>query len=77
MSVKVTVRIPRVLKERMDRLAHINWSEIVRRTIEEKAREEEVKRALEVMEEISSKAKPERPTAEIIREFRDRRCPKA
>ncbi|MEM2384934.1 MAG: hypothetical protein QXX99_02050 [Candidatus Bathyarchaeia archaeon] len=74
MSVKITVRIRRDLKERMDKLTHVNWSEIIRRAIEEKVRKEEIKRALEVMEEISSKAKSEKPTAEVIREFRDRRC---
>ncbi|MEM1582658.1 MAG: VapB-type antitoxin [Candidatus Bathyarchaeia archaeon] len=75
MSVKITVRIQKNLKERMDKLTHVNWSEIIRRAIEEKVREEEVKQALMVMDEISSKAKPEKPTAEIIREFRDKRCP--
>lgn len=75
MSVKITVRIQKELKERMDRFAHINWSEVIRKAIEEKVREEEVKEALKVMEEISSKAKPQRPIAEVIREFRDGRCP--
>jgi len=73
MSVKITVRIPRELKEKMDRFSHVNWSEVVRRALEEKVREEEVKWALKVMEEISRKAKPERSLAEVIREFRDRR----
>jgi len=41
--------------------------------LEEKVREEEIKWALKVMEEISRKAKPEKPVAEMIREFRDRR----
>jgi len=41
--------------------------------LEEKVREEEVERALKAMEEISRKAKPEKPVAEIIRKFRDRR----
>jgi len=57
----------------MDRFRHINWSDVVRRAIEEKVREEEVRCALKVMEEISRKAKPEKSVAEIIREFRDRR----
>ena len=73
MSAKLTVRIPRELKERMERFSHVNWSEVVRRAIEEKVREEEIKWALNTMEEISRKARPERPAAEIIREFRDRR----
>jgi len=73
MSVKITVRIPRELKERMDRLSHVNWSDVVRRALEEKVREEEVKWALRVMDEISNKARPGKPLAEVIREFRDRR----
>lgn len=73
MSVKLTVRIPRELKERMDRFSHVNWSDVVRRAIEEKVREEEVKWAFRVMDDISAKARPGRPPAEVIREFRDRR----
>jgi len=73
MSVKITVRIPRELKERMDRFRNVNWSDVIRRAIEEKVREEEVEWALKVMDEISRKAKPEKPLAEVIREYRDRR----
>jgi len=73
MSVEITVRIPRELKEKMDRFSHINWSDVIRRALEEKVREEEVKWALKVVEEISCKAKPKRHLAEIIREFRDHR----
>ena len=74
MSVKITVRIPRELKERMDMFSHVNWSEVVRKAIEKKLREEEVKLALKIMSEISAKAKPEKPLTKVIREFRDRRC---
>jgi len=73
MSVKITVRIPRELKERMEKFRHVNWSDVIRRALEEKVREEEINWALKVMEEISRKAKPEKSVAEIIREFRDRR----
>ncbi|MCE4599134.1 MAG: hypothetical protein F7C81_02940 [Desulfurococcales archaeon] len=41
-----------------------------RRFVERKS---EVRWALRVMEEISRKARPSRPLAEVIREFRDRR----
>ena len=74
LSVKVTVRVPRELKKRMDMFSYVNWSEVVRKAIEEKVREEEVKLALKIMGEISAKAKPEKPLAKVIREFRDRRC---
>jgi len=36
-------------------------------------REEGVKRALRVMDEISRKSKPEKPLADVIRKFRDSR----
>ena|GEM_PF-827170 len=42
MSNVVTVRVSRLLKKRMDRLAHINWSGLIRdfiaRTVEEEER---------------------------------------
>jgi len=73
MSAKLTVRIPRELKERMDRFKDINWSEVVRKAVEERLREEEVRWALRVMDELSRKARPQKPLTEVIREFRDRR----
>ena len=35
MSVNITVRVPRRLAERMRRHREVNWSEVVRRSIEE------------------------------------------
>ena len=35
MSVNFTVRVPRKLYERMKRHSEVNWSEVVRRAIEE------------------------------------------
>lgn len=72
-SAKITVRVPLELKRRMEKYRNINWSEVVRRAIEEKLRELELERALKTMDEIASKARPSRPLAEVIREFRDRR----
>jgi len=71
MSVKITIRIPKELKERMEKLRHVNWSDVIRRALEEKVREEEINWTLKVIEEISHKAKPGKPVAEVIREFRD------
>ena len=72
-STKITVRIPLELKRRMEKYPDVNWSEVVRRAIVEKLREVEVKRALMIMNEIASKARPGRPLAEVIRRFRDER----
>lgn len=73
MSAKITVRIPLELKRRMERFSSVNWSDVVRRAIEEKLRELEVREAIEAMDEIASKARSVRSLAEVIREFRDRR----
>ncbi len=43
MSVVVSFRIDKRLKEKMDKLKHINWSEVVRRAIEEVVRREEAR----------------------------------
>ncbi len=43
MSVVVSFRIDKKLKERMDRLKHINWSEVVRRAIYEVVVREEAR----------------------------------
>ncbi len=65
MSVVVSFRIDKKLKERMDQLKHINWSEVVRRAIYEVIVREEakmrgkdydrIKRALLKSEELSRK----------------------
>ncbi len=65
MSIVVSFRIDKKLKERMDQLKHINWSEVVRRAIYEVIVREEakmrgkdydrIKRALLKSEELSRK----------------------
>ena len=41
MNEVVSFRVKRELKEKMERLRHINWSEVVRRAIEETIKREE------------------------------------
>ena len=41
MSEVISFRVKRELKEKMERLRHINWSEVVRRAIEETIKREE------------------------------------
>jgi len=41
LSAVISFRIDRRLKERMERLKHVNWSAVVRRAIEEVVRREE------------------------------------
>jgi len=43
LSVVVSFRIDKKLKEKMDKLKHINWSEVVRRAIYETIVREEAK----------------------------------
>jgi len=56
MSVDLTVRIPRSLMEKMKRYSEINWSEVVRKSIEEYIRRLEESRtevqAEEIVEEL-------------------------
>ncbi|MEM1610888.1 MAG: hypothetical protein QXQ57_04490 [Sulfolobales archaeon] len=73
MSIKITVRIPLELKKRMEMYSDVNWSEVIRKAIEEKLRELEVKEALKIMDEIASKAKPGESLTDVIRRFRDER----
>ena len=76
MSAVISVRIPRKLKEEMDRLRDVvNWSEEIRRFIE--SRVEEIKRA-RVLEEVRRVIEelPEVPRGTVVsyvREDRDSR----
>jgi post-segregation antitoxin (ccd killing protein) len=49
----------------------INLSELMRKAIEEEVRKREIEWALTVMEEISDKARLDKPSNQLIREFRD------
>ena len=52
MSVNITVRVPRWLAERMKRHREVNWSEVVRRSIEEYLRRLDEARRLETPGEL-------------------------
>ena len=82
MSTVVSFRISRRLKERMDRLKHVNWSEVVRRAIYETVVREEarlrvkdaerLKRAVFRSEELSRRVAGWN-SVEEIRRWRERR----
>ncbi|RLE95895.1 MAG: hypothetical protein DRJ55_00945 [Thermoprotei archaeon] len=82
MSTVVSFRISRELKERMDKLKHVNWSEVVRRAIYEVVVREEAKlrrkdvrklrRAALKSEELSRKVTGW-SSVEEIRRWRERR----
>ncbi len=72
-SVVIAVRIPRKLKEELDALG-INYSEEIRRFLEQRVREEKAKRLIKEIEEIA-KSIPRisgNLAIEMIREDRDR-----
>ena len=75
MSVVISFRIPKKLKERMDALRdRVNWSEEVRRFIEERVRVLEQVKAIEELEEVirSLPKVPRGTTIKYVREDRDR-----
>jgi len=71
MSSTFTVRIPRELKEKMKKLP-VEWSEEVRRFIEEKVKRLELIGAIEEIELRVEKRRLRVNSAKLIREDRER-----
>ncbi len=74
MSVVVSFRIPRELKEKMDRLrSYVDRSEEARRFIENRIKEFEQQKAIEELEEIVKRLPtcPRGTTIRYVREDRD------
>ena len=71
MSSTFTVRIPRELKEKMKKLP-VEWSEEVRRFIEEKVKSLELMGAIEEIELRAEKRRLKVNSAKLIREDRER-----
>ncbi|MHA1609700.1 MAG: hypothetical protein ACTSUJ_06810 [Candidatus Njordarchaeales archaeon] len=72
----VSVRVSEEIKRRMDRLKHINWSEVIRRAIIKVLEEEEgrnLAKALLINERIRKKAPEGWDSTELIRFWRDHR----
>jgi post-segregation antitoxin (ccd killing protein) len=67
--VTISTKVRRSLVEKTRRYG-INLSELMRKAVEEEVRKKEVEWALNVMEEISRKARLDRPSNELIRESR-------
>ena len=74
MSVVISVRVPKKLKEEMDRLSsYVNWSEEIRRFLEERVKELRRKLILEEVRKVIEKL-PEAPrgtAVSYVREDRD------
>ncbi|MCS7365303.1 MAG: hypothetical protein NDF54_07705 [archaeon GB-1867-035] len=54
----ITIRIPKELKEKMRKYKEINWSEVIRKALEEKIRIQEKIEAVRKIDEIRRKVKP-------------------
>ena len=74
MSAVISVRVPRELKEKMDRLKFkVNWSEEIRKFLERRVEELQRRRVLEEVHEIIEQV-PESgrgTAARYVREDRD------
>lgn len=72
----VTVRVDERLKREMERLSHINWSEVVRKALERKVKEESGRNLAEAVllnEKLRKKAPESWDSAEVIRAWRRRK----
>jgi len=72
----ISVRIDPELKEKMDALKHLNWSEIIRKAIKSKIQDEnELNKAKAVLlnEKIRKIAPENFNSVDIIRKFRTER----
>jgi len=81
----VTVRVDRELKKRMNRLRHVNWSEVIRRALAERIALEESLSSLRIVDvrrlgeairdqdRLRSKTTGKWSGAEEIRKWRDLR----
>jgi hypothetical protein len=69
--VNVTVSVPENLKQRMERLKGINWSEVARNAFEEAARRQERLSAANAIKRLREKSGPGWSGAREVRKWRD------
>jgi len=72
MSATFTIRIPRKLKERMEKNP-VQWSREVRSFLEERVKQIELTKTLKELELRTEQRKTETDSAVLIREDRERR----
>jgi hypothetical protein len=68
----ISVRVDEDLKEKMGKYPHINWSEYIRENIERRIKQEDMKKASEIMDRLSQKTDPGWRGAEEIHRWRHR-----
>jgi len=72
----VTVRVEEKLKREMEKLPHINWSEVIRATVEQRIKEEGGKNLAEAVllnERLRKKAPQGWDSTTVIKQWRQRR----
>lgn len=70
--ITVSTKVKRELLEKARRYG-VNVSHVLRKALEEEVKRRETQWALSAIEEISRKASLEKPSEELLREFRDKR----
>lgn len=76
MLAVISVRVSEEVKRRMERLKHINWSEVVRKAIMKVLEEEEgrsLAKAVLLNEKVRKKAPEGWDSTEVIRYWREHR----
>ncbi len=69
----VTVRVPAEMHEQMKNLKDINWSEEIRNAIEERLRQEHMKKASDIQDRLRKKSRGKWSGAKEIRKWRERK----
>jgi len=69
----ITIRVSEDIKRKMREFKNVNWSEYLREAIVRKIREEEMKSACAVMDEIAAKTREGWSGVDEIRKWRDSR----
>jgi len=71
-TVTLSIRIRRDLKEKMEKLKHIDWRREIEEFIERRIREEELRAIIETVESVLKGVAPSpEPAWKSIREFRE------
>jgi predicted alpha/beta-fold hydrolase len=70
-TANITISVPEDLKRCMQRLKHINWSEVARRAFEEMVSREEMRVAADTIKRLRMESQTQWDGAKEIRRWRD------
>ena len=71
MSEVYSVRIPKRLKAALEEMRDVNWQDELRSFLEDRVREEYVRRQLDLAKSLRAQMKASVESADVIREDRD------